>query len=120
MSYKDRPLPTVSLGCLPAAVFGAIVGLISAFGVMMGHCAPDAAGRLQCPGRGPMLMVIVLLTISFCLMITWTTNQIAARLTARDRPLWLALVVGSALAAAMTVPYALLLIAIGPLLPTQS
>ena len=96
MGYSDRAL---SIGCLPAAVFGFVVGAPAAFGTLMGECVDESGRTANCPNEGLLLLAIVTVTASLCLLITWATNRLARTMAERGRGAGWAVAGGFALAA---------------------
>lgn len=112
MGYVDRPPPTLSLGCLPAAIFGLVVGLPAAFVALMGECV-DESGRVgNCPNERLLLLAIVAVTASLCLLITWATNRLVGVVTARGHGAAWGVAGAFALAAALVMMLYLLLVAL--------
>src|SRR4051812_42787549 len=91
----------MKLGCLPAAIFGFVVGAPAAFGALMGECV-DESGRMgNCPNKGPLLLAIVTVTASLCVLITWATNRLARTLAERGWSAGWAVAGGFSLAAVL-------------------
>jgi|SRR5947209_1335403 len=113
MSYGERPPATVSLGCLPAAIFGLIVGGAGVFGSLMGECQDAAGGIGPCPHRRLQIVLIALATGSACLLITWATNRMVHGFVELGRTAAWGVVGGFALAVALTFAIVGLRLAIG-------
>lgn len=82
---REGSSPAISLGCLPAAIFGFVVGAPAALGMLMAECL-QADGRVgNCPNEGLSLLAIVAVTALLCLFITWATNRMVSSMVAQGR-----------------------------------
>jgi hypothetical protein len=103
VSYSERSSPTINIGCLPAGIFGLLIGAPVAFMSVMGECV-DANGSLaSCPHKRLDLLAIALIIAAACLLITWTTNHMVRRLTHRGRGAAWGVAAGFALATALAI-----------------
>jgi len=113
MSYKQPSSLTLGVGCLPAAIFGLMVGAPAAFLTVMGECVGKNGHVGSCPHERLELLTIVLVTGALCLLITWATNRMVRGLAQQDRgPGW-GVVAGFGLAAALVLMLFALLVAVG-------
>lgn len=85
MGYSEGFSPAVSLGCLPAAIFGFVVGAPAAFGALAAECVGVDGNVGNCPNEGIALLAILAVTASLCLFITWATNRMVRSLTEQGR-----------------------------------
>jgi small neutral amino acid transporter SnatA (MarC family) len=85
MAYRERSSSTISLGCLPAALFGLVVGGTGLFAAVMGECADDSGGIRPCPNEQLTLLAITLVTAGLCLLITWATNRMVRSVVQHGR-----------------------------------
>ena len=85
MGYNDRPPATISLGCLPATIFGFVVASPLVFLSVMTECWDEAGRRIRCPGARPTLLIGLALTALLCLLITWATNRMVRAFAAKGR-----------------------------------
>lgn len=110
MGYIDAHSRTVNLGCLPAAVFGFVIGTPAAFVALMGECVNDDGHVGNCPNEGLLLLCIIGVTALLCLLITWVTNRMARAIANQGRSAGWAVIGGFAFAIALALAlYAVLL-----------
>lgn len=84
MTDDERPFRSLSLGCLPAALFGVVVGLPAALVTLMAECSDESGVAGDCPNEGLFLLAVIIVTGSFCLLILWITDRIVGELRRRD------------------------------------
>jgi hypothetical protein len=102
MSYRDRPVPILRLGCLPAVVFGIIVGLPAVFVNFVGECVDEKTGRTgDCPNEGWQFLLILLVVGSLCALITLVTNRLVSLVTQKGHFAAWGVAAGFVLAAAL-------------------
>lgn len=82
MGYGSRTPSSLNLGCLPAAIFGLVVGGLAAFVTMMGECVDEGGRVASCPNERLVLLAIVVVTAALCAVIALATNWM---ITARAR-----------------------------------
>lgn len=101
MRYRERGPRSVSLGCLPAAVFGVVTAFPATFVVVMGECVGQDGLVRNCPNEGTYLLLVIGATAALCALITWATNRMVAALVAQGRSAAWGVVAGFALSAVL-------------------
>ena len=96
VSYSDRSAPALSIGCLPAAVFGVVVGTPVVF----------------TPHQSLPLFPSILVLGVLCGLITWATHATVRMLAAHGRAAAWGVAAGFVLAAALVAALVALLITV--------
>jgi hypothetical protein len=74
MGYLERGGSQISVGCLPATIFGFVVATPAMFAIFMGECVDERGWVGPCPHKGLHLLVTLAVIGSLCFVVTWTTN----------------------------------------------